>query len=68
MKEKLTYLQDNLKENKLIRWPDVMIDIYCIAPFFWKERKKSKGIGASRECKAEPPRRQYGLRKYLLSV
>lgn len=34
--EKLTYLQDNLKDNRLIRWPDNCFPLrFYIAPFRW---------------------------------
>lgn len=42
MKEKLTYLQDNLKENKLIRWPDTCFPLkFYIAPFRWYKREQN---------------------------
>ena len=34
--ELLTYLQDNLKDNKLIRWPEHCFPLrFYIAPFRW---------------------------------
>ncbi len=42
MKEKLTYLQDNLKDNKLIRWPDSCFPLkFYIAPFRWYARSQN---------------------------
>ncbi len=42
MKEKLTYLQDNLKDNKLIRWPDTCFPLkFYIAPFRWYKREQN---------------------------
>ena len=42
MKEKLTYLQDNLKDNKLVRWPDTCFPLkFYIAPFRWYKRDQN---------------------------
>lgn len=42
--EKLTYLQDNLKDDKVIRWPDNCFPLkFYIAPFCWYKASPSEG-------------------------
>lgn len=42
---KLTYLQDNLKDNRLIRWPDNCFPLkFYIAPFRWYAQTQNDGF------------------------
>lgn len=41
---KFTYLQDNLKDNRLIRWPDNCFPLkFYIAPFRWYAKNQNDG-------------------------
>lgn len=43
--EKLTYLQDNLKDNRVIRWPDNCLPLkFYIAPFRWYAKTGNDGF------------------------